>query len=57
MQINGTLRKLQEARNALQSDTRYTPKEKKPYLDELTLQQNYLKRGMIEAFKQYGVKP
>jgi len=56
-QINGTLRQLRAARNALQSDTRYTPKEKKPYLDELNLQQNYLKRGMIETFKQYGVNP
>jgi hypothetical protein len=32
-------------------------KERKEIVDALTLQSNIIKRGMIEEFKAYGIKP
>ena len=56
-QINNTLRELRSYKNSIQSDTRRTPKEKREIIDMIDLNQNYIKRGLIETFKQYGIKP
>jgi hypothetical protein len=41
----------------VQSNKNYTPKQKKEVIDQIDLEQNYIKRGMIETFRQYGVTP
>jgi len=56
-QKNNRLRDLQEIRNAVQSNKNYTPKQKKDIIDQINLEQNYIKRGLIETFRQYGVNP
>jgi hypothetical protein len=56
-QINNRLRDLRSFRNAVQSNTEYTPKQKRDIIDQIDLEQNYIKRGMIETFRQYGVNP
>jgi hypothetical protein len=56
-QINNRLRDLRSFRNAVQSNKNYTPKQKKEMIDQIDLEQNYIKRGMIEMFRQYGVNP
>jgi hypothetical protein len=56
-QINSRLRDLRSFRNAVQSNKNYSPKQKKDIIDQIDLEQNYIKRGMIETFRQYGVNP
>jgi hypothetical protein len=56
-QINNRIRDLRSFRNAVQSNKNYTPKQKKEVIDQIDLEQNYIKRGMIETFRQYGVTP
>lgn len=56
-QINNRLRDLRSFRNAVQSNQNYTPKQKKEVIDQIDLEQNFIKRGMIETFRQYGVNP
>jgi len=56
-QINNRIRDLRSIRNAVQSNKNYTPKQKKEIIDQIDLEQNYIKRGMIETFRQYGVNP
>lgn len=56
-QINNRIRDLRSIRNAVQSNKNYTPKQKKEIIDQIDLEQNYIKRGMIEMFRQYGVNP
>jgi transposase len=56
-QKNNRLRNLQEIRNAVDSNKNYTPKQKKEIIDQIDLERNYIKRGLIETFRQYGVNP
>ena len=56
-QINGMLRDLRSYKNAVNSNTTLTPREKKQQVEQIDLNQNYIKRGLIEAFRQYGIKP
>lgn len=56
-QKNNRLRNLQEIRNAVDSNKNYTPKQKKEIIDQIDLERNYIKRGLIEMFRQYGVNP
>jgi hypothetical protein len=62
---NGDLSKVREIKNAINSSKGFidpetgkeviTIKDKKPYIDNLDLMQNRLKRKMIDGFNQYGL--
>jgi hypothetical protein len=54
--VNGTLKRLREDLNNYRK-MKLPQDERKQVVDALTLQQNIIKRGMIEQFKAYGIKP
>lgn len=54
--INGSLKGLREELNTYRK-MKLPQKERKAIVDALTLQSNIIKRGMIEEFKAYGIKP
>jgi hypothetical protein len=54
--VNGTLKRLREDLNTYRK-MKLPQGERKQIVDALTLQSNIIKRGMIEEFKAYGVKP
>jgi predicted phage tail protein len=54
--VNGTLKRLREDLNTYRK-MKLSQKDRKEIVDALTLQQNIIKRGMIEEFKAYGIKP
>ena len=54
--VNGTLKRLREDLNTYRK-MKLPQDERKQIVDALTMQQNIIKRGMIEQFKAYGIKP
>jgi len=56
-QINSNIRDIRATRNSVQSNPNYTIRQKKEYIDQLDIEQNYIKRGLIDVFAQYNVKP
>jgi hypothetical protein len=54
--INGELKQLREELNTYRK-MKLPQKDRKQIIDALTLQSNIIKRGMIEEFKAYGIKP
>ena len=56
-QINSNIRDIRATRNSVQSNPNYTIGQKKEYIDQLDIEQNYIKRGLIDVFAQYNVKP
>jgi hypothetical protein len=54
--INGSLKDLRADLNTYRK-MKLPQKERKAIIDALTLQSNIIKRGMIEEFKAYGIKP
>jgi hypothetical protein len=56
-EINREIKQIRSARNAVMTDPNLDRIQRKQILDELDLHQNMLKRGLIEAFRQYNVEP
>ena len=56
-QINGLLKTVQTQANTIRSATYLTPKDKKDILEPLTSSQNYIKRGLIDMFDAFDIKP
>jgi hypothetical protein len=56
-QINGLLKTVQTQANTIRSATYLTPKDKKDILEPLTSSQNYIKRGLIDTFEAFDIKP
>jgi hypothetical protein len=54
--INGNLKQIRADLNTFRK-MKLPQKERKEIVDALTLQSNIIKRGMIEEFKGYGIKP
>lgn len=54
--INGNLKQIRADLNTFRK-MKLPQKERKEIIDALTLQSNIIKRGMIEEFKAYGIKP
>ena len=54
---NATLNKINETANTIRRMPDMTPKERKEILENVKLTQNYIKRGMIETYKQFDVTP
>jgi hypothetical protein len=54
--INGELKQLREELNTYRK-MKLPQKDRKQIIDALTLQSNIIKRGMIEEFKAYDIKP
>jgi hypothetical protein len=54
--INGNLKQIRADLNTFRK-MKLPQKERKEIVDALTLQSNIIKRGMIEEFKAYGIKP
>ena len=55
--INGLIKDLRTQANDVRQMQFLTPKEKKEILDSLILSQNFVKRGLIDTYKFYGVEP
>ena len=55
--INGLIKDLRTQANDIRQMQFLTPKEKKSVLDSLILSQNFVKRGLIDTYKFYGVEP
>jgi hypothetical protein len=55
--INGLIKDLRTQANDIRQMQFLTPKEKKAVLDGLILSQNFVKRGLIDTYKFYGVEP
>jgi hypothetical protein len=51
------LNKLTEAMNKIRLEKGLTPKEKQEVLKVFTLEQNIIKRNLIEQYKAYDIKP
>ena len=56
-QVNGELKQLRSDAKATRLDTRLPPEVRRDLVKILTLQQNIVKRNMIETYKAYGVEP
>jgi hypothetical protein len=54
--INGNLKQIRADLNTFRK-MKMPQKDRKEIIDALTLQSNIIKRGMIEEFKAYGIKP
>ena len=54
---NATLNKINETANTIRRMPDMPPKERKEILENIKLTQNYIKRGMIETYKQFDVTP
>ena len=54
--INGNLKQIRADLNTFRK-MKLPQKERKEIVDALTLQSNIIKRGMIEEFKAFGIKP
>lgn len=55
--VNGELKDLQEAANVVRVSDQLTPQQRRDILKENVRMQNMLKRGLIDSFKYYGLKP
>ena len=55
--INGELKSIRQELNEYRRMQGLSAKDRKQIIDALTLEQNIIKRGMIEDFKAYGVVP
>lgn len=51
--VNGRLRRLRQERNEIMRDRTLTPKQRKEYLDDIRLEENYIKKGLVEDFEAY----
>ena len=56
-QINGELKNLRSKAKETRFDTRLPAETRRDLVKMYTLQQNLVKRDMIEKFKAYGVEP
>jgi hypothetical protein len=56
-QVNGTLNKVRAQLNVIRRSPDYSPKERKELIEDLTSVQNLIKRGMIDTFEAYDIKP
>jgi len=56
-QVGGELNQLRQRANEVRRMSELSQGDRKAWLDTLTLQQNIIKRRMIETFKAYGVEP
>jgi hypothetical protein len=55
-QINGLLKDLQAEKNMVAASD-LNAKVRQDYLDQNKILQGFIKRGLIDAFKQYGIEP
>ena len=55
--INGELKSIRQELNEYRRMQGLSAKDRKQIIDALTLEQNIIKRGIIEDFKAYGVVP
>jgi len=55
-QVGGTLNQIRAQANMIRRSD-MTPKERKEVLDNLTLAQNMIKRGLIDTFAAFDVTP
>jgi len=51
--VNGELRRLRRERNEILRDRTLTPKERDMYIDDIRLNENYIKKGLVEDFEAY----
>lgn len=51
--VNGELRRLRQERNEILRDRTLTPKERDMYIDDIRLNENYIKKGLVEDFEAY----
>ena len=51
--VNGELRKLQSERKQLMLDRTLTPKQRNQYIEDIRLQENYIKKLLVEDFEAY----
>ena len=56
-QVGGELNQLRQKANEVRRMSELSQGDRKAWLDIITLQQNIIKRRMIETFKVYGVEP
>jgi len=55
--VQGLLKDVRSQANDIRALDGISPKDRKAILDTLVLSQNFIKRGMIETYKVYGVEP
>jgi hypothetical protein len=55
--VQGLLKDVRSQANDIRNLDGISPKDRKAILDTLVLSQNFIKRGMIETYKVYGIEP
>ena len=55
--VQGLLKDVRHQANEIRKMSDLSPKDRKAILDTLVLSQNFIKRGMIETYKVYGIEP